>query len=39
MFESGIAQNALFLVRLLARLPQVEAVYIVASGGGTREDA
>jgi len=39
MFESGIAQNALFLVMLLARSPRVEAVYIVASGGGTREDA
>ncbi|MDR5739853.1 MULTISPECIES: DUF2827 domain-containing protein [unclassified Caballeronia] len=39
MFESGIAQNALFLIMLLARSPNVEAVYIVASGDGTREDA
>jgi hypothetical protein len=39
MFESGIAQNALFLIQLLARSPRVEAVYIVASGGGTREEA
>ncbi|WP_250473538.1 DUF2827 domain-containing protein [Caballeronia sp. GAFFF1] len=39
MFESGIAQNALFLIQLLARSPRVDAVYIVASGDGTREDA
>jgi hypothetical protein len=39
MFESGIAQNALFLIQLLMRSPRVEAAYVVASGDGTREDA
>ncbi|KVT54038.1 hypothetical protein WK55_22150 [Burkholderia ubonensis] len=34
LWSNGVAQNCLFLAMLLARVPSVESVYLVAGGGG-----